>query len=74
MATLNKHEDIKRESIKNLCYILCTLKYVISFREIIFPLHLYKQFSCDKIAIFSVMLLTILKQYQFVHSKAILCI
>ena len=59
-ATLNKHEDIKRESIKKSllypCYdILSFINYRLSF-----PLHIYKRIPAQLIATFIVMLLILL--------------
>ena len=48
MATLNKHEDIKRESIKNFLNILIIFTIVrqtlFFHSNDLFPLHIYKRF------------------------------
>lgn len=48
MATLNKHEDIKRESIKNFLNILIIFTIVrqtlFFYSNDLFPLHIYKRF------------------------------
>ena len=63
MATLNKHEDIKRESIKKL-FLLISLSHITSIHTnsnkffpfsfllkcFAFPLHIYKGIFFGKIA------------------------